>query len=88
MRPALNTATKRRRQLTFFIAIVCSYTDHDLRHATEATSRLLWFNFAHLFDVAASALHRLDGRKDASCLLCGGFLPGKRDLDLSGPGDR
>lgn len=35
-----------------FIAIV--WTNHHflLRHAREATARLLWFNFAHLFSVS------------------------------------
>ena len=45
---------------------------------------------ASVFHVAASALYRLDGCEQtgagAGCLLCGGFLPGKRDLHLSGPG--
>jgi uncharacterized membrane protein len=35
-----------------FIAIVWSNHHHLLRYATEATPRLLWFNFAHLFSVS------------------------------------
>src|ERR1700741_3549418 len=34
-----------------FIAIVWTNHHHLLRYATEATPRLLWFNFAHLFSV-------------------------------------
>ena len=32
-----------------FIAIVWTNHHHLMRYATEATPRLLWFNFAHLF---------------------------------------
>jgi len=47
-----------------FIAIVWTNHHYLMRYATEATPRLLWFNFAHLFfHVAASALYRLDGRE-------------------------
>jgi uncharacterized membrane protein len=35
-----------------FIAIVWINHHHLMRYATEATSRLLWFNFAHLFSVS------------------------------------
>lgn len=35
-----------------FIAIVWANHHHLLRYATEATSRLIWFNFAHLFSVS------------------------------------
>ena len=35
-----------------FIAIVWTNHHHLLRYATEATPRLLWFNFAHLFTVS------------------------------------
>src|SRR6476619_3708270 len=35
-----------------FIAIVWINHHHLLRYATEATPRLLWFNFAHLFSVS------------------------------------
>ena len=70
-----------------FIAIVWTNHHYLMRYATEATPRLLWFNFAHLFShVAPSALHRLDGRKQTGaptgCLLCGGFLPRQRDVRL------
>ena len=71
-----------------FIAIVWTNHHHLMRYATEATPRLLWFNFrASVFCVPASALHRMDGRKrigaTAGCLLCGGILPGERDLHIS-----
>jgi uncharacterized membrane protein len=35
-----------------FIAIVWVNHHHLLRHATESTPRLMWFNFAHLFSVS------------------------------------
>jgi len=35
-----------------FIAIVWTNHHHLLRYATEATARLLWYNFAHLFSVS------------------------------------
>jgi uncharacterized membrane protein len=35
-----------------FIAIVWTNHHHLMRHATEATPRLMWFNFAHLFSVS------------------------------------
>jgi uncharacterized membrane protein len=35
-----------------FIAIVWTNHHHLLRYATEATPRLLWFNFANLFSVS------------------------------------
>jgi uncharacterized membrane protein len=35
-----------------FIAIVWTNHHRLLRHATEATPRLIWFNFAHLFSVS------------------------------------
>jgi uncharacterized membrane protein len=35
-----------------FIAIVWINHHHLLRYATEPTSRLMWFNFAHLFSVS------------------------------------
>jgi uncharacterized membrane protein len=35
-----------------FIAIVWTNHHHLLRYATEATPRLLWINFAHLFSVS------------------------------------
>jgi len=35
-----------------FIAIVWTNHHYLMRYATEATSRLLWFNFAHLFSMS------------------------------------
>ena len=35
-----------------FIAIVWANHHHLLRYATEATPRLMWFNFAHLFSAS------------------------------------
>ena len=35
-----------------FIAIVWTNHHYLLRYSTEATSRLLWFNFAHLFSMS------------------------------------
>src|SRR5438045_7394613 len=35
-----------------FIAIVWTNHHYLIRYATEATSRLLWFNFAHLFSMS------------------------------------
>jgi TMEM175 potassium channel family protein len=35
-----------------FIAIVWANHHHLTRYATEATPRLMWFNFAHLFSVS------------------------------------
>ena len=35
-----------------FIAIVWANHHHLMRYASEATSRLIWFNFAHLFSVS------------------------------------
>jgi uncharacterized membrane protein len=35
-----------------FIAIVWANHHHLLRYGTEATPRLIWFNFAHLFSVS------------------------------------
>lgn len=35
-----------------FIAIVWVNHHHLMRYATEATPRLMWFNFAHLFSVS------------------------------------
>ena len=35
-----------------FIAIVWTNHHHLMRYATDATPRLLWFNFAHLFSVS------------------------------------
>jgi hypothetical protein len=65
-----------------FIAIVWTNHHYLMRYATQATLRLLWFNFAHL----SSALYRVDGREETGaatgCLLCSGFLPRKRDLHM------
>ena len=45
-----------------FIAIVWANHHHLMRYAAEATPRLMWFNFAHLFSVSLLPLfHRLDG---------------------------
>jgi len=35
-----------------FIAIVWTNHHYLMRHATEATGRLVWFNFAHLFSMS------------------------------------
>jgi TMEM175 potassium channel family protein len=35
-----------------FIAIVWTNHHHLMRYATDATPRLMWFNFAHLFSVS------------------------------------
>jgi uncharacterized membrane protein len=35
-----------------FIAIVWTNHHHLMRYANEATPRLMWFNFAHLFSVS------------------------------------
>jgi uncharacterized membrane protein len=35
-----------------FIAIVWTNHHYLMRYATEATRRLLWFNFAHLFSIS------------------------------------
>src|SRR5512140_3057461 len=35
-----------------FIAIVWTNHHYLMRYATEATPRLMWFNFAHLFSVS------------------------------------
>ncbi len=35
-----------------FIAIVWANHHHLMHYATEATARLMWFNFAHLFSVS------------------------------------
>ena len=67
-----------------FIAIVWANHHYLMRYASEATPRLLWFNFVHLFSIAASVLHCLDGseraRAAAGGLLRGRLLPGERDL--------
>jgi uncharacterized membrane protein len=68
-----------------FIAIVWTNHHYLMRYATEATPRLLWFNFAHLFSMsllplstAWMAVSRLGTA--AGCLLCSSFLPRERNL--------
>jgi hypothetical protein len=70
-----------------FIAIVWTNHHYLIRYATEATHRLVWFNFAHLFShVAASACYGLDGRERfgaPTCrFLCDCFLPRQRNLHM------
>ena len=74
-----------------FIAIVWTNHHHLMRYATEATPSSVVVQFrASVFRVAASALHRLDGREQigaaTGCFLCGGFLPRERDLRMLNPG--
>jgi uncharacterized membrane protein len=62
-----------------FIAIVWANHHYLLRYAREATPRLMWFNFAHLFSVSLLPLSTaLDGGKPACAstgqLLRGGLL--------------
>ena len=68
-----------------FIAIVWINHHYLIRYAEVATPRLLWFNFAHLFfDVAASAVHGMDGgertRTAARRFLRGCLCSRERDL--------
>ena len=69
-----------------FIAIVWTNHHYVMRYATEATPRLLWFNFAHLFSVVASTLYRVDGCQRigaaTGCFLRNGFLPRERHLHM------
>ena len=69
-----------------FIAIVWVNHHYLMRYATEATPRLLWFNFAHLFSMSllplSTAWMAVSVGAAAGCLLCGGLLSGKRDLRL------
>jgi hypothetical protein len=74
-----------------FIAIVWTNHHYLMRHATEATPRLLWFNFAHLFSMsllplstAWMAVSRLAPQPVA--FLCSGFLPRERDLHMLNTG--
>jgi uncharacterized membrane protein len=70
-----------------FIAIVWINHHYLMRYATEATPRLLWFNFAHLFSMsllpfstawmAVSVL-----APPTCCLLCGRFFPRQRHLHI------
>ena len=41
-----------------FIAIVWANHHYLMRYATEATPRLLWFNFVHLFSMSLLPLSR------------------------------
>jgi uncharacterized membrane protein len=54
-----------------FIAIVWTNHHYLMRYATEATGRLLWFNFAHLFSMSLLPL---------STVLRRSFLLGERDV--------
>jgi uncharacterized membrane protein len=70
-----------------FIAIVWTNHHHLLRYANEATPRLLWFNFAHLFSVSLLPLSTAWMAREqigaaAGCLLCGGILPRECDIHL------
>ena len=67
-----------------FIAIVWTNHHYLIRYAEEATPRLLWFNFAHLFSMsllplstAWMAASRLAPQPVA---FCSGFLSRKRNL--------
>ncbi len=44
-----------------FIAIVWTNHHNLMRYATEAISRLVWFNFAHLFSMSLLPLYRFGG---------------------------
>ena len=68
-----------------FIAIVWTNHHYLMRYAKQATPRLLWFNFAHLFSMsllplstAWMAVSRLAPQPVA--LLCGRLLPRQRHL--------
>jgi uncharacterized membrane protein len=70
-----------------FIAIVWVNHHHLLRHATESTPRLIWFNFAHLFSVsllplstAWMAVSKLAPQPVA--FYAAVFFPGECDLHL------
>ena len=70
-----------------FIAIVWVNHHHLLHYATEATPRLMWFNFAHLFSVSllplSTAWMAVSRVGATACrLLCRGLLPRKRDLHI------
>ena len=62
---------------------------HALCHGGDPSSVVVQFR-APVFRVAASALHRLDGREQTGaatgCLLCGGLLPRERNLHLPNSG--
>jgi hypothetical protein len=63
-----------------------SPSSHSLGDKDDAAPDVVQFR-ASVFRVAASALHRVDGRErigtPAGFLLCGGLLPGERDLHTS-----
>ena len=70
-----------------FIAIVWTNHHYLMRYATEATPRLLWFNFAHLFSMsllplstAWMAVSRLAPQPVA--FLRSGLLPRERNLHM------
>jgi Endosomal/lysosomal potassium channel TMEM175 len=70
-----------------FIAIVWTNHHYLMHYATEATPRLLWFNFAHLFSMsllplstAWMAVSKL--APQPVCVLCCGLLPRERNLHL------
>jgi hypothetical protein len=69
-----------------FIAIVWVNHHHLLHYATEATPRLMWFNFAHLFSVSLLPLSRgkHSGRKhmSPSTLKRGGNAFRRRSADV------
>jgi uncharacterized membrane protein len=44
-----------------FIAIVWTNHHNLMCYATEAISRLVWFNFAHLFSMSLLPLYRFGG---------------------------
>jgi len=58
---------------------------YALCYGDDLSPNLVQFR-ASVFYVTTSALYRLDGRERtgaaAGCLLCGGFLPSKRDLHM------
>jgi hypothetical protein len=65
-----------------FIAIIWVNHHHLLRFAHEATSQLIWRNFAHLFMVSlVPRNHCLDGGNETGrcsrLCLCLGFCPGR-----------
>jgi uncharacterized membrane protein len=69
-----------------FIVIVWSNHHYLMRYATEATPRLVWFNFAHLFSMSLLPIYRVDGREQigasTGCLLCGGVLARECNLHM------
>lgn len=68
-----------------FIAIVWANHHYLIRYAGEATPRLLWFNFAHLFSMSLLPLSTAwmavsELAPAAGLVLCGRLLPGERNL--------